>query len=403
MGGDVIDDLPAALWLKAGPAVLPSGHRLEDGSLQAGASIDKARLRPLEYAALYHISGIITEDSNPIVQEARIPFLGRSGSFFHGRIRRAPGLPIHHFLPGAKFRVQLPPDPVHQLHREKPHQVEPESVYMILLRPVHHGIRDIIVHHGTPCGNVIPTGGAVGETAVLLVAVIIPRHHPLQPGILLVGMVIHYIHNNPNPVFMQGLNHFLALPDPDDAIVGIRGIGALRHIVVHRVISPVELPFIPGLVYRSIVKERQKLHMGDAQPLQIFHAGGIVPSCPVHGKRLVLPPVFPGDAALDIIGKILDMQLIDNPFSAVPGRPVRLKSRRIRPGEIHHHASAAVTVTAHRVRIRSARVLPVYPHQIIIVHAVQALRKFQLPYALFIRLHLSSETDIIRNSVFIET
>ena len=48
--------------------------------------------------------------------------------------------------------------------------------------------------------------------------------------------------------------------------------------------------------------------------------------------------------ALDIIGKILDMQLIDNPFSAVPGRPVRLKSRRIRPGEIRRACTACTMI-----------------------------------------------------------
>ncbi len=402
MGGDIIDNLPAAFRLETGAPVLPSGHRVKDSRLQPGTSVDKARLPGIENASLDHVPGIVAENPDTLVQVSRIPFLSRSGSFFHRGIVGAPGFSVQQLLSRAEFRIQLRPDPVHQLHREQPHQIKAKSVHMVFFCPVHHGVRNIIIHHGAPCGNVIPAGGTIGQAAVLPVAVVVSRHHPLQPGIGLVSMIVNHIHDNPYTVLMQGLNHLLALPYPDYAVIRIRGIRALRHIIIHRVIAPVKLSFVSGFIYRAVVKKRKQMHMGDTQSFQIFHTGGISSARPFHGKSLIFPSVLPGDTALRIIGKILDMQFIDNPLPAILRCPVRFKSRRVGSGQIDYHASAAIAVTACRIRIRSAGIFSVYPNRVIVVYAVQIFRKFKLPYALFIRLHLPSEIRLFCNSVFIQ-
>ena len=401
VGGDIVYNLSAAFRLKAGSAVLPAGHRMEDHRFQPRPSVDKAWFLGVEYASLDYIPGIITENPDAVVQVSRILFVSRPGALFHRRIVGTPGFPIEQLLTRAECLVQLRPNPVHQLHRKQPHQVKPESVHVIFPGPVHDGVRYIIIHHGTPCGNVISAGRTVGKAPVLLVAVIIPRHHPLQPGILVMGMIVNHIHNNPDAAFMQGLNHLLALPDSDRAVIWVRSVRAFRYIVVHRVIAPVKLLFVPRLVYGTVVKKGQQMHMGNTQFFQIIHTGGIVASRPCHGKSLILPPVFPGNAAVRVMGKVLDMQFINNLFTASLRRPVRLKSRRIRPGQVHRHASAAIAAAACRIWVRGTGVPAVYPHQIIIIHAMEIFRKLGFPCPLFTRLHLSSAIYLFRNTVLV--
>ena len=93
------------------------------------------------------------------------------------------------------------------------------------------------------------------------------------------------------------------------------------------------------------------------------------------------------------------MQLIDNPLLTSLRSPVILEAGRIGFSQIHHHASAPVAVAANGVRIRSAYSLPICPHQIVVVHAMEVLRKFQLPHALLLCLHFLYKKGFIRNSV----
>ena len=70
---------------------------------------------------------------------------------------------------------------------------------------------------------------------------------------------------------MQGLYHLLEFPDADLAVERIRGIAAFRHVIVLRIISPVELRFIGGLVHGGVVVYRLQVHMGDPQVRQVIN------------------------------------------------------------------------------------------------------------------------------------
>ena len=64
----------------------------------------------------------------------------------------------------------------------------------------------------------------------------------LEIGVVdVVGMVIHHVEDNGNAFLVEGLHHLLELLDADNRIVGVGAITAFRHIVVHRVVTPVIL------------------------------------------------------------------------------------------------------------------------------------------------------------------
>ncbi len=342
----------------------------------------------MEHTPLNDIPGIVAENTYAVLQKPRIHLLCRIGSLLHGGIICAPGLPIEHFFPGTESLVQLPADSVHQLHRQQSHEIKPEAVQMIFPGPVHHGIRNVIVHHGAPCGYIVPAGGAVGESAVLHKPVIIPRNHPLEPGIPSVGMVVDHVHNHPDAACVQSLDHLLALTDPHQTVHGVCGIGTLGDVVVHRIIPPVELFPIPGFVHRSKVKKRKQMYMGNAQTFQVLHAGGMLSPLPRHRKSLVFSAESFRHTAGRIVGEILDMQLIDDPFRPRLRRTVRVKSRRIGLSQIHRQAPVPIAAAAHRIGIRRADFPSSCSHQIIIVGAMEVFRKFPVPNPLFSPLHL---------------
>ena len=270
---------------------------------------------------------------------------------------------------------------------------------MVFLCPVHHGIRNIIIHHGTACRNVIPTGRPVGKTAVLLIPVIVSRHHPLQPGIIPVGMVVDHVHDHPKTVFVQRLNHLLAFPDPHCSIRHIRGVRSFRHVKVKRVISPVVLVPVSRFVHGSIIKKRKQMHIGDTQLFQIFHAGRIALSGFFYSKGFVFAAVHFRYAAVLIIGKVLDVKLVDDLFPFHRRRPVFRETFRIRLAKIHYHAPASIAVTADGIGIRRPYVLPLYPYQIVIIHPVEALREHPLPYPPLPKAHFPFQERL--SAVFI--
>ncbi len=289
---------------------------------------------------------------------------------------------------------------------------------MVLPGPVQDGIRYVIVRHGPPCRDVVAAAGAVGQLSVLPPAVVIARSRPLQPGIPSVGVVVHHIHHHPQARPVQRLDHLLALPDPHRSVTGVRGIGALGHIVVHWVVAPVELPSIPRLVHRPVVEEGEQVHMGHAQALQIRHAGkgravgrtqsslGTQASCStrgicgmraaprasrpdaLHRERLVLPPESFRHPAVRVVGEILDVQLVDDALPAFLRGRIRRKARRIRQRQVHHHAPCPIAAAAHSVGVGCPPVLSLRPYYIIVIHPVKALRKFQRPDSPVLRLQL---------------
>ena len=226
-------------------------------------------------------------------------------------------------------------------------------------------------------------------------SVVITGPHPLQPGILAVSMIVHHIHHHSDPLTVQRLNHFLALPDPHRPVCCVRSVGALRHIVVQGIISPVELAVFPRFIDGCIVKKRHKLHMGHSQPYKMPHAGRKLLPLP-HCEGLVLSPVLPRHAALRVIRKVLDMQLVDDILLFLVRSPIRLKARGIRQPQIRHHAPRPVAAAGHGIRVRRPHILPLVPNQIIIIHPMEVLRKFQLPDSTVLPLQLPFQKGLRR-------
>ncbi len=268
---------------------------------------------------------------------------------------------------------------------------------MVLPGPVHHGIDNIIVNHPSAYGQIASAGGSVGKCTVLQTAAVITRRCPLQPGIRILGVIVHHIHNNPYARPVQGLDHLLALPDAHRPVMYVRSIRTLRHIVIHRVIAPVKLLFVPLLVQPAIVKKRQQMHMGDAQLFQIGHTGGIFPiPCRfprLQGKRLIFSAVSLGNPTVRIMGKIFDMKFIDNIFYGPHGKALLLKPLRIGPLQIYRHTAVAVAAAAYGVGIRRPQELPVRPNAVVIIITVIVSLQTPMPDSLLNLLHIQDPGD----------
>ena len=203
------------------------------------------------------------------------------------------------------------------------------------------------------------------------VPVVVPRRRALQPGVGGIGVVVHHVHNHPHTVFVEGLDHLLALPDADRPIRRVGGVAALGHVVVHGVVAPVELAVIPVLVHRAEVVDGQKLDMGDPQPLQMLHAEGKAALRILPGKGLEPAPILLRHAAVRIIGEVLHVKLINDVLRGQRRRGVPVKALRVGAGQIHRHAPPAVPAAGRGVGVGSTGGISLYSHLIVIINPVE--------------------------------
>ena len=96
---------------------------------------------------------------------------------------------------------------------------------------------------------------------------------------------------------MQALDRLLELADAHLAARRIARIAALRHVVIHRVIAPVELRVVARLVHRAVVVNRQQLNMRNAQTPDIVYAG-FVNAVAVKRRRGFTKPQIPAAVSL---------------------------------------------------------------------------------------------------------
>ena len=89
-------------------------------------------------------------------------------------------------------------------------------------------------------------------------------------------MIVYHIHNHADAGLMQRLNHFLHFPDTYLAVERIGCIGALRHIVLYRVIAPVER-FRIVFRHTAEIKNRKEMHMRNAKRFQVIEPGRMNP------------------------------------------------------------------------------------------------------------------------------
>ena len=85
-------------------------------------------------------------------------------------------------------------------------------------------------------------------------------------------MVVYDIHIDTKPVCMQCLHHLFHLVDANLAVVWVRTVGALGHIIIFRVVAPVKLRCVElCLIHCRIVVTRQYLYMRHTQLLDVVN------------------------------------------------------------------------------------------------------------------------------------
>ena len=83
-------------------------------------------------------------------------------------------------------------------------------------------------------------------------------------------MVIDHVEDDGDASFVERLHHLLELQDATDGIIGVGGIAAFGHVVVHRVVAPVVLGLVEArLINGAEVIARQDMDGIDAQRLQV--------------------------------------------------------------------------------------------------------------------------------------
>ncbi len=170
-----------------------------------------------------------------------------------GHLTEVPALAIEQDLRtvdpvvGQSQSVEGGPNIEDVLPRMVTHQVEAETVDLVVPGPGHHRVDHELAHHGVLGGGVGATGRGLDLTGVTE-AVVVAGHDPVQDRELAlaggVGVVVDHVHHHPQPRVVERVHHLSELDDPGGA-VGIGGVRALGHGVVERVIAPVEAVLIP--------------------------------------------------------------------------------------------------------------------------------------------------------------
>ena len=344
MGGNIVHDLAGRVGRQTVTAA-PCRYRTADVPEAAGPALHIARLPGVEAAALDGVAGVVAEDADAIVQHGKIGLVGLVPVQLAAAL---PRLAVHQDILPAGQRIQRGAHGVDGLHIVQAHQVEPEAVDVVFLRPVEDGIDHIPPGHGPLAGKFVAAAAAVGKAAVLVLAEKVAGHGVVQRVLIAVHVVIHHIHHHTDARRVQGCDHFPALPDAHLAAGGVGGIAALGHIVVGGVIAPVVLPQQRlCLVYAAKVENRHQLHILHAQTPEVVQAGG-VDAVPVQGGALLgkgheLAPPCRAHAAGSILREVAHAHL---PHCAL----LRWDDRTHIPlppggggaGKVHDHAAGAV-------------------------------------------------------------
>ena len=185
---------------------------------------------------------------------------------------------------------------------------------------------------------------------------------------------------------MESLNHLLHLPDSDFSMSGICGIGSLGHIVIHRIIPPVELLRIPVFIHRAIIIGRHQLYICHSQFLKVADSCGmdaiLIKGGILAGKSFVLAPVFFGKSSGCIPGKFFDMQFINNVFSRFLRSLILRPSFRIRLSQIHCHTAPSIQPARLGIGIGRTYCLTVHLQSKVIINSMEFLFHTPFPHTL---------------------
>ena len=242
---------------------------------------------------------------------------------------------------------------------------------------------------------------AAGRVGVILAhfSVIVIRHCLLEIRIFYIkGVIVHHIHIHADAILMKRLHHLLHLLDAHLPVIGICAVGALRHIVILRIIPPVKLRCVKlCLIYRGIVVARENLHMCHTQVLDVIDSRRE----PVRiGRPCLCQPQKLSriaDSRRRVRWQIPDVKLIDHRVRGVGKRRSRivLKSLRIGGVKIHHHTPVAVDSGRPRIEIHRLIGLISDLNGIRIIYSVQIALFLAGPHALLPHCHGNRLDQII--------
>ena len=235
---------------------------------------------------------------------------------------------------------------VHRLDVVHAHEVEAEAIDVELVDPVFHALYHKLAHQRTLRGRLVAAARPVGVASVGRLAVVIVGIGALEiASVDVERVVVHGVEDDAYACLVERLHHGLHLAYAHRRLVGVGGVATLRHIVVLRVVAPVELrPLQLHLVDRGIVEQRLEMDGVHAQPLQVVDGAGL---CECQVLSLVLQPRRGAD------GEVAHVQFVDHEVGGRGQRGSSVVAPSLGVGVGHVEYGASVAVHAHRLGERS--------------------------------------------------
>ena len=133
-----------------------------------------------------------------------------------------------------------------------------------------------------------------------------------------VGVIVDHVEDDADACLVEGLHHLLELTDASRRGVGVGGVAALRHVVVHGVVAPVVLVVGKArLVHRAVVVAGQDVDGIHAKTPEVVDGPRLS-----EGKELArVGCIGSGDGEVAMVKLIDDMvgwRLHDGPAVALP-------------------------------------------------------------------------------------
>ena len=384
MAGDIVDAL-----FRPG---CPAGHSHEAGVQSifvADRAGNKAGGMAVKNAAPEQIPDGIAEEGNP-GHFGRIALHRKLHTGPHRLGFHLPALAVEDYIWMAAVNGAY--DLVHGLGVQQSHQVKPEAVNVVGIRPVIHGIHNVFAHHAPLGGGVIAAAGAIAVAAVFVDPAEIPGDDLVEgetPGVI--DVVVDHVHHHAHSGVVDGLHHLLHFFDPHAAVKGVRGVGAFRHVEILRVIAPVVLGPGRGLVGVAIVIHRQQVDVGHPQRADVVQSGGIAAPGFSPGFRQPQKLSLIPDVAGAVHGQVPDVQLVEYRVGdAFPGEGVGVLVPALRLGVrfVQNHGPLAVYPHSPGVRVAGLGFPAVHIHKISVVQPLQIAHTLGIPGAIYIRVHL---------------
>ena len=208
---------------------------------------------------------------------------------------------------------------------------------MIFVYPVFHALQHKLAHERFLRSSLVTAAGTVRILSILGLAIVIIRIGTLEiAAVDIESMVIYGIENHSDACLMQRHHHLLELLDSGCWRIRVGSVTAFRHIIVLRIIPPVELWFVEsGLIYRSEIEYRLEVDGVDAQILEIFDGLRL-------GEGEIFTLIFQAGCRRN--GEITHVKLVDNEIGwRFQGRThVLIPSRWISIIQIYNGATVSV-------------------------------------------------------------